>query len=248
MNLAITVLGSSAMYATAERAASGYLVQTGRANIWMDAGAGTWQNLLSFIDYEDIGGVVLSHVHPDHTTDLFQAYHARLYGGPEPLQPIPLWAPEQTIERLTSYVDGLDRTFTLTAAAAGDAAEVPGARFEFFGMEHPVATLGARIEAEGSTIAYTADSGRGGDLRSLAHGADLLLSEATFQDVDESWSGHMSASEAGAVAADAGAQQLVLTHLPPRRNLDVSLAEATQASQGIDVTLAEDGSRFEVGT
>lgn len=247
MSLAITVLGSSGMYATAERAASGYLVQAGGRNIWMDAGPGTWQNLMSIIDFEAIHAVVLSHVHPDHTTDLFQAYHARCYGVPEPLSPIPLLAPEQTLERVAGYVGGLDKTFDLEAVSAGRTIEVGSAKFAFFAMEHPVDTLGARIEACGGIIAYTADSGRTGDLHALAKGSDLLISEATLQDQDGSWSGHMSASEAGALAAECGTARLVLTHLPPRRDLEVSLAEAQGASQGIDVELAEDGHRYEVG-
>ena len=82
MSLAVTVLGSSGMFQTLERSCAGYLIEVDGANLWLDAGAGTWLNLQRSIRYEDLDGVVLTHGHPDHTTDVLQAYHARRYGKP----------------------------------------------------------------------------------------------------------------------------------------------------------------------
>ena len=77
MTMSLTVLGSSGMYATPERACSGYLVEIDDQTLWLDAGAGTWRNLMRHTDFRDLSGVLLSHRHPDHTTDVFQADHAR---------------------------------------------------------------------------------------------------------------------------------------------------------------------------
>lgn len=53
----------------------------------------------------------------------------------------------------------------------------------------------------------------------LAHDADLLVCEATFLDVDARRAhevGHLTAGEAGSLAAAAGARRLVLTHFSGR--------------------------------
>jgi ribonuclease BN (tRNA processing enzyme) len=72
------------------------------------------------------------------------------------------------------------------------------------------------------------------------------LCEATLQDADEPWYGHMSASQAGAAAADLGVDRLLLTHLPPGRDPDVSLAQARAACGRVQAELAAEGQRLEI--
>ncbi len=246
-SLSVTVLGSSGTYATPGRAASGYLVEVGNRRIWLDAGAGTWQNLLRRVAYQQVDGVMLSHEHPDHTSDVLQLYHARQYGGREPLDPIPLWAPQDTWDRLARYARGVGDAFRFSPVAAGDTIDLAGARWSFYEMEHPVDTVGVRIETGSGVFAYSADTGTNGDLKGLAADASVFVCEATFQDCDGPWSGHMSASEAAFEAARLGVSRLVLTHLPPGRDLEVSLEEARRDAGNVDVMLAQDGMRLEVG-
>lgn len=245
MSFTVTVLGCSAMFATRERAASGYLLQLGNSNVWLDAGAGTWRNLLGHMDYEDLSAVVLSHRHPDHTTDVFQAYHARVYGQKPPLPKIPLWAPQETIDRLRGFAE-VDDAFEMHAAAGGDEIEFAGARFSFHHMAHPAETVGVRVEYEGGVFAYSADTGPGGDLVSLTKDADLFICEATFQDHDGPWEGHLHARDAATIARQNNVARLVLTHLPPRRDLGLSLTEAHRDAEGLVMELADDGHRYEV--
>ncbi|MDQ3983411.1 MAG: MBL fold metallo-hydrolase [Actinomycetota bacterium] len=241
----VTILGSAGMYATPSRAASGYLVELGGTRIWLDAGAGTWRNLLAHVDYTEIDGVVLTHRHPDHVTDVFQAFHARQYGASEPLEPVPLWAPGETLERVLGFARELDTSFDLREIKAGDALEVGGARISLHEMAHSVETVGVRIES-GETFAYSADTGPGGDLDALAAGADVFLCEATFQNSDPPWEGHLSAAQAGSIAARAGVGRLVITHLRPGRDDELSLAEAEAASGDVPVELAHDGMALEL--
>jgi ribonuclease BN (tRNA processing enzyme) len=70
--------------------------------------------------------------------------------------------------------------------------------------------------------------------------------EATFQDADDPWTGHLSAAQAGTLAAKADAARLVLTHLPPGRDHARTLEEAQQAAGSIPVELAEDRRRFDL--
>lgn len=247
MSLTITVLGCSGTYATRERASSGYLLEIEGRHVWMDAGAGTWRNLLDVIDYPDIDAVLLTHEHPDHTTDVFQAFHARSYGGPDALPTIPLWAPQPTLDALRGFTSKIDESFDLNPITAGTSIDYAGATFSFTQMAHPVETVGVRVEAGDAVLAYSADSGMEADFDGLAGGADVFVCEATLQDSDESWSGHLSASQAGALAARVDATRLVLTHLPPGRDLALSLAEADREGMGRQIQLAADGLRLEVG-
>ena len=246
MSIAVTVLGSSGMFATTERAASGYLVEVDGRRIWLDAGAGTWRNLLGLIDYAALDGVILSHVHPDHSTDVFQGYHARSYGEPEPLPVIPLWAPAQVIDRVSSFAEELTLAFDPRTIVADGGFSIGEARVTLFEMAHPVETVGVRVEHQGLILAYTADTGLDGDLVTLTKDAGLLISEATLQDSDGVYEGHLSAGQAAEVARMAGVPRLVLTHLPPGRDLSVSLAQARAAAPDVLTVLAADGQRYEV--
>ncbi|MFN2488266.1 MAG: MBL fold metallo-hydrolase [Actinomycetota bacterium] len=248
MTPAVTVLGSSGMYATTDRACAGYLLELNDAHVWMDAGAGTWRNLVAQLDYGSLDAVLLTHRHPDHTTDVFQAFHARQYGDSGPLAPIPLWAPAETLERLCAFGGELEAAFELRAITPGDTLDVGGARFSFVSMAHPVDTLGVRVELDGAVLAYSSDTGPDANLSALAHEADLFICEATLQDSDKSWEGHTSASQAGALAAQLRVHRLMLTHLPPGRDAGVSLDEARRTCGDVPVELATDGMRYEVGT
>lgn len=248
MSLSITVLGSSGMYATPERACSGYLLEIGDSKLWLDAGAGTWQNLLRHVDYDALDGVLLTHRHPDHTTDLFQAYHARGLptSRPEPSSIIPLWAPQETVDRITSFAGDMKEAFELRVIAAGGSILFAGATLSFVEMAHPAETVGVRIEHEGSVLSYSADTGPAADFETLAAGAGVLLCEATLQDFDGGWEGHLSATQAGAIASRLGVERLLLTHLPPDRDYGLSLAEAQRSCGDVQVQLAADGLRLEV--
>ncbi|MFN2527007.1 MAG: MBL fold metallo-hydrolase [Actinomycetota bacterium] len=246
MTFAVTVLGSSAMFATPERACSGYLLELGGLRVWLDAGAGTWRNLIQHVDFADLDGIILSHRHPDHVTDVFQAFHARHYGGPVPMASIPVWAPAETIERITGYYRELDQGFNVRAISEGETAEEWGATVSFVRMAHPPETLGVRVEFDGSALAYSADSGEEADFDRLAGDADVFLCEATFQDSDEPWFGHLSAAQAARVGSRVKAKKVVLTHLPPGRDFGLSLAEAQREAEDLDVQLAADGLRLEL--
>ena len=242
----VTVLGSSGLYATRTRACSGYLLHLGDSCIWMDAGTGSWRNLLEHVDFKELDGIFLSHRHPDHTTDVYQAYHARFYGQPEPLAPIPLWAPEETIDRVAAFYRDCGEAFVMHALTPESALEINDARLTFFQMAHPPETLGVRVEHDGGVLAYSADTGPDADFEGLAGGASVFICEATLQNVDPVWSGHLRASQAAEIAARVGVDKLVLTHLPPLRDHARSLAEAETVGGDVVVSLAADGLLLEV--
>lgn len=234
------------MYATADKAASGYLLETDGSKVWIDAGPGTWRHLQERCDWRDIDSIVLSHRHPDHTTDLFQCYHARQYGDAEPKSPIPLYAPQETLERISAYTEGLSDSFEFNPIEPNEEIEIGDVRFSFVRMIHPAFTLGMRVECAGTVLAYSADSGPTADFKALAQDANVFLCEATLQDSDEEWEGHMHAAAAGRIAAEQGCERLLLTHLPPERDPGLSLEQAKTTANGVRVELAQDGMRIEL--
>jgi ribonuclease BN (tRNA processing enzyme) len=243
----VTVLGCSGVYQTPDLAASGFLVECDGGRWIVDMGGGTWRNLLQLVPYREVNGVFLSHRHPDHTIDVWQLFHARHYDVDGPESKIPLWAPQETIDRLTGFDEGIAESFDLIPVDQDSLVKFGEARVTFARMKHPPETYGVRIEHEGVAFAYTADTGLGGDIEEIASGAQVFLCEATAQDADEPWWGHISASDAGRIAVSCGVGKLVLTHLRPDCERRLSLEQARLAAPGLEVQLATDGMTLEVG-
>jgi len=246
VSFTVTVLGCSGVYQTRDLAASGFLMEIDGGHWLVDMGGGTWRNLLAHIDYRDLDGVFLSHRHPDHTIDIWQLFHARHYGL-VPESKIPLWAPQETIDRLIAFDDGVAESFALEPVDETSEVKFGDARVTFARMQHPPVTLGLRIEQRDATLAYTADTGPEGDIEAIATGVSLFLCEATAQDADEPWWGHLCASDAARVAARCGVDRLVLTHLRPESDREVSREQARRAAPDLNVELATDGMVLEVG-
>jgi ribonuclease Z len=84
----------------------------------------------------------------------------------------------------------------------------------------------------------------------LADDADLLVCESTFADADAALAddyGHLTAGQAGQIAAAAGARRLVLTHFSQRYDDDaVRLLRDAAAAYDGDIVLAADLDRIPV--
>jgi len=95
-------------------------------------------------------------------------------------------------------------------------------------LPHMLPNLGLRLEADGSVLAYTGDTGPSPEVGRLAEDADLLLAEATYADeVPADSRAHLSsAAVAGDHAAAARARRLLLVHLQPGTDPEAALAAA----------------------
>lgn len=101
----------------------------------------------------------------------------------------------------------------------------------------------------GQRFAFVMDTRLCDGVAELAEGADLLAIEATFREADAQLAeehGHLTAAQAGRVAAEAGVRTLVLTHFSQRYpDLDGHLAEAAKHFDG-EIVVAEDLARIPV--
>jgi ribonuclease BN (tRNA processing enzyme) len=231
--LTLTVLGCSGSYPGPGGACSGYLLRDGATTVWLDAGSGTLANLQLHVPLDAVDAVVLSHQHPDHWSDLDGFFVARAYVLG--LSGIPVYAP--TGIRHLLRMGGSGDTFIWCDIGTGEQVTIGSLKFTFSRTDHPVETLAARVDANGKSLGYSADTGTGWSLENLGPGLDLALCEATFlQDREDSLQ-HLSARQAGAMARQAGASRLMITHLWPTVDPDQAVTEAS-AAFGTTVTLA----------
>ncbi len=95
----------------------------------------------------------------------------------------------------------------------------------------------------GQVVAFVMDTAWCDGALALADGADLLVCEATFGAADAHLAaayGHLTATEAGRLAARAGARRLVLTHFSQRYPDVGHLLEEAQAQFAGEVVAASD--------
>lgn len=246
-----TVLGSSGTYPTPTNPASSYLVETDATTIWCDAGPGGFQALASVIDPADIDAVVISHRHPDHCVDLFAAFHALTY-RPEPVRGVPLFAHQSVIDHILGFLDAgedhsIHSTFDISGVEAGAVWAVGDVTVRAVEMDHSVPTFGFEFESAGRIVFYTADTGAGGTWSDRIGPVDLLVSEASFQGDagNNAYRQHLTATQAGEIAAFVDATRLVLTHIPPHLEPLTSIREA-EKTYGRTVMAAVPGTTYEV--
>lgn len=100
----------------------------------------------------------------------------------------------------------------------------------------------------GQSFAFVMDTAWCDGALELAAGVDLLVCEATFASGDERLArdyGHLTAAQAGRLAAVAGVRRLVITHFS-RRYADVQVLADEARAEFADVVVAEDLARIPV--
>jgi ribonuclease BN (tRNA processing enzyme) len=247
----LTVLGSSGTWPNDGTATSGYLVQHDGFNLYMDAGTGTLANLQEHIKLSDIHAIVITHEHPDHFVDLYPTFYAWFYG--ELGEPgLPVFVPLDFRQKLADVVSidsqvAMHTAFAFREIPPGDGFELGPFRVKTEPMEHlGLPALGYRLEADGQVLAYTGDSGPTRHIETLARDADLFLAEATWQDRDDLLPFHMSARQAAIHGREAGVGRMVLTHIWPTLDREVSRTQAAEEYHG-PIDIAIEGMGLEVG-
>jgi ribonuclease BN (tRNA processing enzyme) len=249
-------VGCAGSFPSPDSPASCYLVEADDADgrTWrlvLDLGSGALGPLQRHAPLDGLDAVVLSHLHPDHISDICGLYVARRYrpGGPVPGS-LPVYGPAGTAERVRRMYGGdptgLAETFDVRELSDGRSVTLGPLTLTPYRVEHPVEAYGLRVEAQAGrrteVLAYTGDTDTCEGLLPLAKGADLLLAEASFQEGrDEARGVHLTGLRAGLAAADAGCRRLLLTHVPVWTDPQVVLAEARSAFPGA-VELARQGS------
>lgn len=247
----LTVLGSAGTWPGPGGATCGHLLSHEGTHVWLDAGTGTFARLQEYIGIDDIAAIVVTHGHTDHFIDVLPAFYARHYGGMG-APGLPFYSPDGFVEGMSLLVSEngrnvMDEAYAFRTVKGGDSFEVGPFSFKVFDMTHiGVNAVGYRVETGGAVLAYTGDSGPCEAVIEMARDADLLVAEATYQDSSSQAFFHMSATQAAEHATAAGARRLMLTHILPTLDPEISREEAAVAFDGV-IELAQDGVTVEIG-
>jgi ribonuclease BN (tRNA processing enzyme) len=242
----LTAIGRWGAYPSAGEATSSFLLETRGAAALLDCGSGVLAALQHRLALEALDAVFLSHYHWDHAGDIgCLQYAVRILTdlgrrrGTLPIYGLPAG---EGFARLGYH--------GYTAGRPIDPAggiEFRGLRLRFAANAHPDPAVSMRIEAGGAALAYITDTAWTEGLTELARGAALLVCESSLYDEFRGRvPGHLSAGEAGRIAAAAGVGRLVLTHLPHWGEHERLREQARQVFDG-PVELAQPGSRWSIG-
>jgi ribonuclease Z len=263
----LVVLGTASQVPTRTRNHNGYLLRWDRHGILFDPGEGTQRQLiLAGVPASAITAICLTHAHGDHCLGLPGVLQRLSMDGVD--RPIPLVYPAAAgeyvarLRRASSYVDRLE---VVPYPVAADAAVLTweGLTLEAAALEHRVPTYGwvrtergmVRLEEvsrarPGQRFGFVMDTVVCDGARWLAQRADLLVCEATYATADADRAAayrHLTARQAGQIAAGGRARRLVLTHFSQRYTDPVLFGrQAREAGFEGDLTVAEDLMRVPV--
>ena len=245
MGLSLTVLGCSGSYPAPDCPCSGYLVGHEGTFVAVDLGPGCLANLQRHVPIEQLAGVVLSHAHPDHWVDLSGLHVALKYRFGR--EGVPVFGTAENRSKALLVLGALEPTLAWTVIGDGAEFEVGPLRFTTERTHHYIETLAVRVDAlDGTSMAYSADTGPEWSMARLGRGVDIALIESTYgTDAEAEGIQHLSAGQAGAMAREAAAKRCVLTHFWPDSDLAVH-ARNGEAAYGAPVTIASPNARYQL--
>ncbi|MGD9305890.1 MAG: MBL fold metallo-hydrolase [Desulfobacterales bacterium] len=240
----MTVIGWWGAYPNANEATAGYLLQSGESNILLDCGSGVLALLQNYIELQHLDAVVISHYHWDHIADIGCLQYANrvLLDLEKRQKPLQIYGHTQD--------DHFSRLTYLTYTQAQEISatrklEIGDFIFQFSQNVHPDPCLSMRIQKDNKVVVYITDTEWSDNLIAIARDADLLLCESSLYDEFLGMiPGHLTAGQAGAIAAAAGVKHLVLNHLPHYGDHRRLVAQAREKFNG-QVELAATGKVWE---
>jgi ribonuclease BN (tRNA processing enzyme) len=238
--LKLTIIGFWGGYPKQNGASSGYLLEHDGFKLLIDCGSGILAKMQNIIEPEELDVVLISHYHPDHIADIGVLQHARLIQGflDKDFPTLPIYGHDlDQIEFKKLTYKEITKGIAYTP---NDVLAVGPYQVSFLKTDHPVPCYAMRIEVDGKSLVYTADSSFKEEFIEFSKGADLLLCECNFYSHQNGKSaGHMNSIDAGKFAERSGVKQLILTHLPHYGELSKLISEARTEYTGI-IKLADE--------
>ncbi|HEY8291667.1 MAG TPA: MBL fold metallo-hydrolase [Thermomicrobiales bacterium] len=275
-DLQLTVIGCSAASPRPGGACSSYLVTYGAVHVLMDCGPGSLSILRGQINPRNLDAIVISHLHADHTLDLVPLAYGLKYGPPEGDERKPrgerlaLFVPpggKAFLKGLAEALEGSGRESdfwapfaiaeynpdgTLVVGSDTNASHADYLNFRFAPTKHYIPCQAIKVAPPGDNprpvLVYGADSAPVDSLIEFAHGADLLILEATLDTPETPVPvGHMTPRQAATVATVAGeVKSLLLTHFWGHVPPETMIAEAREAFGG-PIRVAKERATYRVG-
>lgn len=233
-------LGTSGALASAARDNTSIVVEAGGAAVLLDCGGAPVHRLRRLgVDPLALTHVVVTHLHVDHAYGLPSLVRQlMLLGRRTPLTVVCRPEHEEAFRTLLTLFNLWARPTAFPLALAPiDLA--PGAHgFTSGGLtvstapnaHGPMPNFAVRVEAAGAgAVVYSSDTLPCDAVADLARGARTLVHEATYLERDRATGrsgAHSTGAEAGEVAARAGVERLLLTHVGAEYHDDVGAVAA----------------------
>jgi ribonuclease BN (tRNA processing enzyme) len=231
-NVKLSVVGCSPAWPNPGGAQSGYLVESGGGRLLLDCGPGVLPRLRATegtAGWPMVDAIAITHFHLDHWGDIVPWVWGITFGPGADLAPPELWLPPGGRETLARLGEGLGQRDMFEHAFRIEE-YVDGVPFTAAGstvtprrvLHYEMLAFGFRVAQNGTTLAYSGDSGPSDALPELARDADLFLCEATLlaPSPEGGTRGHLAAVEAAEAFRASGAKRLLLTHRPAERPLE----------------------------
>ncbi len=264
--VAVQVLGSGAPGFVRDRANTSYLLWVGnQAKILLDAGGGAYVRFgQSGAKFSDLSMILVSHLHPDHVSDL----PGVLWSGRNQRQDtLPIVGPSGD-EAAPSFSVFLDRLFDprngafevlssvmpnskapgvklqpsvidVTRPEPATVFDRDGIRVTALGIPHGnLPTLAYRVETQGKTVVFSSDqNGTNPHFADFARGANLLILHLAIG-VGAKNPNQALPAVVGQMAQSAKPGRVILSHIA-NFDLDAAVAEVKQNYSG-PLTVAAD--------
>lgn len=249
----LVILGSGTCAPSVDRGCAGYLVRLMGKNILMDAGPGSYRQLMKMrVDLAGIENFLITHFHIDHVNDLsailFTMKNCLPSSGRGGLT---IHGPKGFDEKFSKLKDCFGRwilseDYEIVSMEHGeDEFVINTVTIRTMPMEHGEPSVGYRVDdGQGKSIAYSGDTALCDNIIKLASGCDALLMECTTPDGSRR-EGHASVSQAAEIAKKAGVKTLVLTHISPENDTTDLEQRAEKIFDGT-VIAARDGMRITI--
>lgn len=270
----VTLLGTGTPRPLMERFGPSILVEARNEKLIFDVGRGAMQRLFQLgISYADITGVLLTHLHSDHTVGLPDLWLTGWLISSR-ATPLELWGPPGT----RKMADGLRSAYSFdldirvrddrVPAAGGriDAHEISeqvvfdrgGVKVTSFVVDHGLVrpALGYRVDAGGHAIVLSGDTRYSPNLIAHAKGADLLIHEVGAASAEELRTNehtrtviahHTTPEEAAAVFNEVRPKLAVFSHIVLRGATKEEVMRKTRLTYAGPLQMGEDLMRFHVG-
>jgi ribonuclease BN (tRNA processing enzyme) len=242
----LIILGSGTGVPLLHRHSPGYYVETENYQFQVDCGSGSMRQLEhAGKSYKTLDAVFFTHTHPDHIGDLIPLIHAlKVTPGFRREKPLNLFGPPGFAEFFNNFVAPvvkLPKHFSIAVQEVTRGFEVADLR----GLTTPTVhsdylnSVAYRFEQANRSLTLSGDCDYDSGIIALSREADLAVLDCSFPHALKV-EGHLSATQCGEIAEQAGVKRLILSHLyPVSVAQDTRLAEA-RAACAAEVQLAED--------